>query len=478
MTSQSTAKGILWSGIDRLSSQGVQFIVQIILARLLAPEEFGIIAIASTINYIFLTINEQGFSTALMYKKDRTEGDYSTVFWSNILIAFFSYLLLYLLSPFIASFFKISQLVSVVRLLGLNLFFQSFYLVPATIFTITIDFKTQAKATLLSSIISGFIGVGCAYYLRNVYALVIQSISYQLLYGILLLYYSSWKPTWYFSLTSFKSLFSYGYKLIISRTISVLFDDLYTFGIGKVFSPTILGFYNRANSFKSIISNNIVHIFQRVSMPMLCKERDSIENMKTLLLKYLASSALIICPILAGLMILSKPFILVLLTEKWIETANILQYLCPIGFMYLISSFNRNIYNSTGRTDLALKMEFIKKVIFLIIFIISIQYNFRVVVYSQIVMGFVELMIDTSVAGKLIGLSLFKELYALRKILIATVMMSIIVCIIKSCFLNPHLQLIIGIIGGAVSYSIICIKWDIVTIRGLKEIQINFHNLC
>ena len=470
-------KGVIWSGLDRFSSQGVQFIVQIILARLLAPSEFGILAIASTINYIFQVINEQGFSTALMYIKNRTPKDYSTVFWSNIIIASLSYTILFITSPFISLFFNIEQLKIVIRFLGLNLFFQAIYLVPATIFTININFKVQAKATMTSALISGVIGIISAYYIRNVYAIVLQSLTYQIIYTIAIFSLSTWRPTLEFSIESFNKFFKYGYKLVLSRTINVLFEDLYTFGIGKVYSSTLLGFYNRANSFKTILSNNIIHVFQRVSMPMLCKEQDSLSNMRILLLKFISSSALIIFPLLAGLMVLRKPLVLVLLTETWIETADILLYTCPIGFMYLLCTFNRNLYNSTGRTDLALKTEIIKKIIFLFIFIISIQYDFKAILWSQLIIAFLELLIDSHVAGGLVELNLIKEIYALRKIIVSTIIMSLCICIYTHFISNIYLQLCGGFIVGLIVYIIICRFFSIITLRGLLRGEINFQNI-
>lgn len=470
-------KGVIWSGLDRFSSQGVQFIVQIILARLLAPSEFGIVAIASTINYIFQVINEQGFSTALMYVKDRTSKDYSTVFWSNIIIALISYIILFFSSPLISSFFNIEQLKTVIRIIGLNLFFQALYLVPSTIFTININFKVQAKATILSAVASGIIGIISAYYIRSVYAIVLQSLSYQIIYTIAIFILSSWRPTFEFSMQSFSKFFNYGYKLVLSRTINVLFEDLYTFGIGKVYSSTVLGFYNRANSFKTILSKNIIHVFQRVSMPMLCKEQESHENMKALLLKFICTSALIIFPLLAGLMVLREPLVVVLLTDTWIETANIILYTCPAGFMYLLCTFNRNLYNSTGRTDLALKTELIKKIIFLLIFIISIQYDFKVLLYSQIIIAFIELLIDSYVAGGLVGLNLFNELYALRKIIIATIFMVLCVSIYVHLISNVYLQLFGGFIIGLIAYIIICRLFSIITLRGLLRGEINFQHI-
>lgn len=469
--------GVVWSGIDKLSYQGVQFVVQIILARLLSPEEFGIVAIAITLNLIFQTINEQGFSIALMYKKDRCQKDYSTMFWSNIGIAIVSYFSIFVLSDPISYFFESNQLKFVIRLIGLNLIIQAFCIIQNTILTISLDFRTQAKATLFSVILSGIIAVISAYSLKNVYAIVIQSLSYQFIYAITLFYSLRWKPTFEFSTSSFKYFFSYGYKLAVSRTISVLFDDLYTFGIGKIFTPIILGIFNRANSFRVILSTNIIHVIQRVSMPMLCKEQDSVNNMRNIVLKFIVLTAFIVYPLLAGLMILGKPLVLVLLTEKWIECADVLLFVCPIGFLFLLSTFNRNLYNSTGRTDLALRTEIIKKIIFVVIFFISIQFDFRIVLISQIIIAIVEVLIDTYIGGGLVGLNFFKEIYALRKILLATILMSCVLLIFVSFVSNVYIQLFVGTLIGFIVYIVLCELLGIISINSLLNGKIDAEKM-
>ena len=401
---------------------------------------------------IFQTINEQGFSTALMYKQNRDNLDYSTVFWSNIFISILSYLLIYYLSGFASVFFNSPPLENVIKLMGFNLIIQAFYIIPNTIFIIKLDFKTQAKASLCAAIISGTIGIICAYLLRNVYAIVIQAISYQLLYAIMLYYILKWIPSLQFSVERFKVIFFYGYKLIVSRIISVLFDDIYTFGIGKVYSSGILGLYNRANTFRVVFSNNLVHVFQRVSMPMLCAEQNSKEKMCNILLRFIASTSLIVYPILVGMMILAKPMIVFLLTDEWIEVANILQFVCPIGFFYLISTFCRNLYNSTGRTDLALRVELIKKLLFVLILFIFIQFSFKIFLISHLFICFLEMLIDVSYGGKLVGLNLFKILYTIRKILFSTLIMSIVLSVYK-CFIHGiYVQLFGGFILGVCVY--------------------------
>ena len=466
--------GIAWSSIERFSVQGVQFIVSIILARLLTPNDFGLIAIVLIFTSIFQTINESGFSVALIYKLDRDETDFSTAFFSNIVIGTLSYLIIFSIAPIISKIYDIDIITPIMRYLGLNLIITSFGIVQTAKFTINVDFKTQAKASLLAVTISGIIGIILAIKFKNVYALVIHSIVFSILHVSLSWRYAKWRPKFIFSIYRFKYLFEYANKLILSRLISVIFEDLYSFAIGKIYSPSLLGYYNRANSLMVLSSRNIVGIVQRVSVPLLCEKQNDFHQMQQVLIRFIVSTAVIVFPILSFIMIFSKPLILVLLGENWLVSAELLLYVCPIGFFYLISTFNRNIFNATGRTELALKAEIIKKLIFVGVFFITVQFDIKILLLGMILNSILEMIFDTYFSWKQIGISLLYQLKSLVPVIIATITTSVFLIPILFISATNFIKLLLGFIIGLIIYTSLCYAFNIAEIRKILR---KYNNL-
>lgn len=447
--------GIAWSAIERFATQFIQFLVSIVLARLLTPTDFGVVAIVLVFMTIFQTINESGFNTALIHKLNRTDVDFTTALITNVIIGFVGYLILYLIAPVIADFYNIEGLTEIMRVLGLSLIINSMGIVQNAQFTIRVDFKTQAKASVSAVIISGIIGVWIAYSYKSIYAIVFQNLIYAALNVTMLWILGNWHPKLIFSMESFRDLFSYGYKLILARLIGVVFDDIYSLAIGKLYAPSILAYYNRANSFRQILSKNIVNIIQRVSTPVLCKAQNSSEEMRTILLKFITLSSFVVFPLLAILMILGEDIVYVILGEKWLKTATMFYFVCPIGVCYLISTFNRNIFNATGRTDWALKSEIIKKILFVIVFIVTMKYNIKILLLGLVFDSVFEMLYDIYYAKKQIGIKYVDELKAIVPILIDVVFMSAIMLASSMIFVNHYLSLILGLLAGLSVYILI-----------------------
>lgn len=458
---QSTIVGIIWSAIERFAVQGIQFIVSIILARILTPQDFGVIAIVLIFLQIFQTLNESGFNTALVYKQDRDNLDYSTAFVANIIIGVVSYGILYVLSPYVAEFYNNKHLVEIMRLLSLNVIINSFGLVPLVKFTVNIDFKSLAKASLVAAVVSGIIGILTAMYLKNAYALVIQSLCYASVNVIAMSLIIRWKPIFRFSMNRFKGLFYYAYKLIGARIINVVFEDIYSLAIGKLYTPATLGCYNRSMSFRQFLSKNIINIVQRVSNPLLCEKQNNLQEMERILLNFISSTALIVYPLLLGLMVLSEPLVLVLLGEKWRLVSEMLILGCPCGFFYLISTFNRNIYNATGRTDLALKAEILKKIFFIFIFLVTMKLGIKVLLIGLIVISIIEMIIDIHFAKKQIGISFRNEFKSVIGILLTSCIMSLGISLILVMSISNILKLILGTTVGIVIYCLTCYIFNV-----------------
>ena len=215
---------------------------------------------------------------------NRDELDFSTAFSANVAIGILSYLILYFSAPFIADFYNNQRLIGVMRILSLNIIINSFGIVPLSKFTIAVNIKSLAKASLVAALVSGVVGISYAYYFHDVYALVLQSITYSLTNVVMMSMIIHWTPVFQFSIARFKQMFQYAYKLICARIINIVFDDIYSLAIGKLYSPGVLGCYNRSMSFRQVLSKNIINIVQRVSYPLLCKEQDDFIRMQQVLL--------------------------------------------------------------------------------------------------------------------------------------------------------------------------------------------------
>ncbi|KAA6316526.1 Teichuronic acid biosynthesis protein TuaB, partial [termite gut metagenome] len=320
-------KGVVWSAVDRFSVQGIQFVLSIILARLVAPSEYGLIAMLGIFLAIAQTFIDSGFSNALIQKKDRTETDYSTVFYFNIAVAGIVYAILFICSPYIAGFYKEPQLEIITKWVGLNIVISAFSIVQRTKLTVKLDFKTQTKASLLAVIVSGCIGIALAYQGFGVWALVIQALSSSFLNTLLLWIFAKWKPSLIFSWQSFHILFSFGSKLLLSSLLHTLYMNLYTLIIGRRFSAVNVGYFNRSQTLAMFPSTNITDIISRVMYPSLCSIQDEEERLKKLFFKYLRMVSFIVFPLMIGLSVLSKPLIQVVLTDKWLPAASLLSIL-------------------------------------------------------------------------------------------------------------------------------------------------------
>ena len=460
--SKKAINGIIWSGIERFSSMGIQFITSVILARLLTPEDFGLIALTLTFTIIFQTINEYGFNVALMNKLDRDDLDYSSVFILNIFLGIFLYLILFFCSPIIAIFFKQPLLSILIRIIGLNLIINSFVVVQQAIYSIQINFKTQAKISLVSTVISGVIGVISAYKGLGVWSLVIQTLINNIISVILLWIFSKWKPKKIiFSFIRIKILFLFAYKLILARLIDVIFQQSYSIVIGKFFNVNQLGYFNRANSLVQLSSGTITNIIQRVSTPMLCEEKNDYQQLSKMLLKFIVNAAFVIYPILFGMFVLANPLVIVLLTKKWLDAVWILQVLCPVGVLYVITTFNLNVFNATGRTDWALKVEIIKKIIFILILIAAISINFIALILCQLIIALVELIINTHYTNKQIGLNIFQQFYALKGVIFSSAFMAFCVYFLSNLFDNNFYKLLMGCVSGLLIYGALVFIFDV-----------------
>lgn len=449
---QATTKGLFWSSVERFSNQGVQFVFSIILARLLSPSDFGIIAMITIFFAVAQSFVDSGFSNALVRKTDRREEDLSTCFYFNIAVGLAAYIVLFLIAPFVATFYNQPILSPIIRITGLGVVLNSLCVVQQALFTIKIDFKSQAKVTLSATLISGIVGVIFAYRGYGVWALVWQGVASSIVRMGLLWLMSKWYPKTGFSKSSFDYLFGYGSKLLASGLLDTIYNNIYPIVIGKFYTPAQLGNYSRALSFAQLPSSNITSILQRVTFPVLSTIQDDMPRLQTNYRRLLKLSAFIVFPLMMGLAAVTFPLIRIVLTPKWEGCSFYLQIICFALMWYPIHAINLNLLQVKGRSDLFLRLEVIKKIVGVCIMCITIPLGITALCVGMVVSSFIALFINTFYTGKLMDIGYLKQMRDLLPVLINSLLMGGVVFISIQFITNDVLKLIVGGIIGVLFY--------------------------
>lgn len=449
---QKTVKGTVWSAVERFSVQGVQFIVMIVMARILTPEDYGLVGMLAIFLAVSQSLIDSGFSQALIRKMDRTEIDNCTVFYFNIVVGLVLYLTLYFLAPLVAKFYDAPAITSIMRVICISVIINSLVVVQRALYTVNIDFKTQAKASLSAAIVSGIIGITMAYKGFGVWSIVTQQLTNLGVNAGLLWLFSKWRPRLLYSWKSFRELFSFGSKLMLSGLLDTLYKNIYTLVIGKVFNASSLGHYTRAHQFADFPSSNLTGIMQRVTYPVLCNIQEDDERLKNVYRRFLKLSAFIIFPLMLGLSAVSEPFVEIFIGRQWSYCSSLLQILCFSMMWFPIHAINLNLLQVKGRSDLFLRLEVIKKIIGIAILCVTIPMGLTVMCFGQIVSSIIALTVNTYYTGKLIGVGFFKQMKDLLPTTLLSLVMFAIVFTVVHLIDDIYLQLLCGIIVGLVIY--------------------------
>ena len=419
---------------------------------MLIPEDYGVIAMLAIFMAIAQSFVDCGFGNALIRKIDRTEVDCSTVFYFNTAIGLFLYGVLFCSAPYIAGFYNMPTLKNVCRVYSLVIFINSCGLVPRALRSIAVDFKSQAYASVFSSVVSGLIGLFLAYQGFGVWALVYQTLFGGIFIGTLFWYFSSWRPSLVFSKESFKKMFDYGSKLMLSNLIGTIYGQVYPIVIGKFFSAATLGNFSRARHWANLGSKNLTGILSSVTFPVLAKVQDNDKRLENIYRRMIRTSVFIIFPIMIGLSSIAKPLTLVTIGEKWEFSAYLLQIVCFSMMWYPVHALNLNLLQVKGRSDLFLKLEIIKKIVGICILCISVPLGIVAMCYFSILTSIVCLIINTYYTGKLIHVGFFKQMRDIAPTLLLSMVMWVIVLSVIHFIANIYFQLVIGIIVGAAIY--------------------------
>jgi teichuronic acid exporter len=405
-------KGVSWSLIDTFANFGISFLFGIVLARILSPKEFGLVGMITIFISLSFTLVDSGFSSALIWKGNVKNIDYNTVFYLNLVLSILLYTLLYFSAPSISFLFSEPILTPLTRAIGFVIIINALGIVQRTILTKAIDFKTQTKISLISSIASGIIGIVMAKIGYGVWSLVIMQVTRQFLSTSFLWIFNSWRPMLEFSKESFKDLFGFGSKLLVSSVINSLYENIYYVIIGKYYTFVHLGHYARAQQFNTLISSSLTTVVQRVSFPVLSNlnTENNDQKLKLAYSRIIKSTMLLTFLLVLCLAAIAEPLIVLLIGIKWLPAVVYLQILCLGSMLYPLHAINLNMLMVKGRSDLFLKLEIVKKVIGIFPILIGIFYGIKLMLLFSVVGSFISLFLNAAYSKKLINYSINSQI--------------------------------------------------------------------
>lgn len=465
-----------WSALENVTRLGVTFVVSIILARLLSPEEYGLIGILAIFIAIFNAIVDSGFTNALIRKQDATDTDYSTVFYTNLVLSVVLAAVLFFCARPISVFFERPELVSLTQVMSSVVIINALSIVQRVRTTKAIDFKTQTKITFISSIGSGVIGIGMAYMGYGVWALVGQQISNQLLSTIFFWIYNKWMPKLVFSWASFKEMWVFGSKLLSSSLIDTAWKEVYQVVIGKCYSPVTLGLYTRAKQFADLCSSNLTSVVQRVSYPVLSSIQDDRIRLKLAYQRVMKTTMLPTFVLMLGMAACAESMIQVLIGEQWLECVPMLQIICTYGMLYPLHALNLNMLQVQGRSDLFLKLEIIKKIIAIGPLLLGIFVDIYLMLAGSLLISLISYYLNAYYSGPFLNYSIKEQVKDILPSFGVAVAMAVPVFAMSFIPLNPSILLPLQIVAGAIITISICEVTKLPEYLELKGIAIPIIN--
>ncbi len=461
--------GFKWSFIEKLGFQGIKFFIGIVLARLLTPEDYGLIGIVSIFLAISMTLVESGFGSALIQKKEMTSLDVNTVIIFNFVSSIILCALVYGFSPVIADFYQIPELTNLIRVLSFSIVINSFSVTPSALLKKKLDFKSQSYVSIISVTISGIVGITMAYSGFGVWALVIQNLLRAFFKAVLFMIFSSHKFKMEFSSSSFKSLFSFGGNLLATSILNVIFKNIYIIIIGKFFSSDQLGYYTRAKNFQTITIISISEIVNKVTFPVFSSINDD-KKLTFAFNKIVKMMALIAFTSLLLLASMAKPLILTLLTEKWLNSVLYLQLLCISGMFYPLHALQINIIKAKGQSRILLKLEVYKKMVTLSIILISIHWGIVGLLLGNILISIISYGFNLSKSSKVGGFSIKQHIIDIIPSFLIAILVGISSFSISYIQLNNYLQLIIQLSVAVIMFISLNKLFKVEAFQDMNEI--------
>lgn len=453
--SQQALGGVIWATVEKFGGRVLQVLSTIILARLLLPEDFGIVAMVAIFFSVSNILIDSGFSQALIREDKISEEDKSTTFYINLITAIILFIILWVSSPLISQFFREPILLKMTRFMALTPIFFSITIIQRALYSHRLNFRTQAIVNLIATFLSGTSAVILAIYGLGVWALATQYVLMAFVTSFLFWGLSPWIPKKFINKNSFSRLFGFGSKLMLSGLINVIYKEIYKVIIGRIYSTSLLGFYVQAENFKNVVSENLVSVMVRVTYPALSKVKNEPARLKDGYKKILRVISFLIFPAMIGLIIISEPLVVTLIGEKWIKSAPILQVLSLAGIIYHMHVINLNILKVLGRSDLILKLQILKKIGVTLAIAIGLVYGFWGLVIAQVTSSYLSLYLNMIYTNRLMNYSKTEQFIDVFPVIKYSIPMTIIVFAINIIdFDYPALRLAVSVLSGMLVYLV------------------------
>jgi O-antigen/teichoic acid export membrane protein len=451
-----TVKGLGWSAIDNAAQYGIQFVIGIVLARLLSPDDYGLLGLTGIFTVICTALVNGGFSNALIRKKDVTDDDYNTAFICNLSMSLLLYAVTFPCAPLIADFFSREELTPLIRVSSLGLIIGALAMVQRTRLTKRIDFKTQTKITLVSMSVSGMLGIVMAITGFGVWALVAQQLTIQTLNTLQLYIYNRWLPRLRFSKESFHDLFGFGWKLMVTALLDAVWKEIYQVVVGKFYSPATLGQYTRAKHYARLFSQNLTSVMDRVTYPVLSSIQDDKERMVSAYRRIIRTSMFITAVMLFFLGAVSEPLIYCMIGPKWHEASTYLPFICISSSLYPLHAINLNMLKVQGRSDLFLGLDIIKRIISLAPLFVGAFVGIIPMLWVNIFVGIIGYFLNAYYSGRLLGYSSWMQLRDIAPSYTLAIVISLSVWFLKYLPLSYWIILPLQIAAGTVEFFSFC----------------------
>ncbi len=455
-----TVKGVVWSGIDNVVHMGVSFMVSIVLARLLSPDDYGLLGIILIFTEVCNALINGGFTTALIRKPNVTDDDFNTSFIVNLGMSLVLYAVIFLSSPMIADFFGRQELVALTQVSSLGMIIGALAMVQQTRLTKRIDFKSQTKITFVASFTSGVVGIVMALMGCGVWSLVAQDLSNKGLRTVLLWMVNKWIPRLRFSSDSFHELFGFGWKMMLSSLLDTVWKELYQVVVGKFYTPATLGQYTRSKQFAKLFSSNLTSVIQRVTYPVLSNIQDDRERMVLAYRRIIKVTMFVTAISMFALGAVSEPLLYCLIGPKWHEAATYLPLICLTGSTYPLHAINLNMLQVQGRSDLFLGLEVIKKIIGIAPLAVCIFYGIMPMLCVSVITTIIAYFLNSHWSGKLIGYSSWDQIRDFMPSYGAATLMALSVYFLKYLPVTPWLILPLQIFIGTAIFFLITHKME------------------
>ena len=464
-----TLRGLAWTYMERVGTQVVSFIVSIILARVLMPHDYGVIAIVLVFIHVCDVFVQSGMGMALVQKKDVNEKDFSSVFWLSLFISIALYLLLFILAPLIADFYTMPILCPLLQVLGLRLPLASFNTVQRAIVSRNMRFKAYFYASIVGVLFSAIVGILMALEGYGVWALVWQQISNSIVGTIIVACFVKWHPAFVYSGTHVRTLFGFGWKVLVGGLIDVFYEDFRSLYVGKLYTPADLAYYTRGKQFPNLIVRNVNSSISTVLFPALSKMQDDVATVASMTRRAIKISSFLMMPCMFGLAAISKPLVLLKKTKKWLPCVPFVQILCINSAIMPLQTANLQAIYAVGRSDIAMKLNMIKKAFGFIIILVSATFSVLAMAWGGVLVGVFASMVNAAPNKRLLGYNYLTQLKDILPSVIISAVMCVVIFVCERFPIFTEVMLLLQVFVGFTIYILLSYFFNRETLTYIKD---------